>query len=277
MQICQRDGRFAAGQGFEQFVRFVHIGAAQDGLIRLGEDFGVVDDVLVHEVAVGADFAQAFGGPFAADDHVTERHAQVAQHGTAGQIALEARDGQFARKEFEQGAGDAQVALGVFEVDGIDLVGHGRRADFACFGALYQVAVRHIAPQVLVHVGQDGADPPHRVADFGQRVVGLDLGRQHQWLEVERADECTGKYHPIDIGHGDRVRGQCAGGAGQFARQWDAVEGVAGTLQTRQNNGHFFAEGRRCGDLAMRTGRHDGVCLVEAEGVQVVHHFADGG
>ena len=67
-------------------------------------------------------------------------HTEVAQYGGVGQVPLPAGNGQFGRQVAEQGIGDAQVAFGVFEVDRVDLVGHGGRADFPLDGALLEIA-----------------------------------------------------------------------------------------------------------------------------------------
>ena len=60
-----------------------------------------------------------------------ERHADVAQHGRIGEVALPARDRQLLRQVAQQRVGDAQVALGVLEVDRVHLVRHRRGADLA--------------------------------------------------------------------------------------------------------------------------------------------------
>ena len=55
----------------------------------------------------------------------------------------------------EQGVGDAEVALGVLEVDGVDLVGHGRGPDLAAGHALAEVAERNVGPDVAAEVDED--------------------------------------------------------------------------------------------------------------------------
>jgi len=49
------------------------------------------------------------------------------------EIALPARHRKLLGKMPQQRAGDSEIALGILEVDWIDLVRHGRGADFARF------------------------------------------------------------------------------------------------------------------------------------------------
>ena len=66
-----------------------------------------------------------------ADEAMRQRDAEIAQHRRVGQVALPARDRQLVGEEAQQGIGQSEIALGIFEVDRIDLVRHGRGADFA--------------------------------------------------------------------------------------------------------------------------------------------------
>src|SRR5690606_15182644 len=98
---------------------------------------------------------------------VSEAHAEVAQHGGVGQVTLPAGDRQLARQMLEQRVGDAQVAFGIFEVDRVDLVRHGRGADFACDGALLEVTQGDVAPDVAVEVDEDRVVTCDRIEQLG--------------------------------------------------------------------------------------------------------------
>src|SRR3546814_11399853 len=80
---------------------------------------------------MGAQLAKAAEQRLKSDPCVAERGAERAQYGRVGQVALPAADRQLGGEVFEQRVGDAEVALGVLEVDRIDLVRHGRAADLA--------------------------------------------------------------------------------------------------------------------------------------------------
>src|SRR6185295_4905376 len=67
---------------------------------------------------------------------------------------LPARHRQLLRQVAQQRIGDADVALGILEVDRIHLVRHGGGADLARLGPLAEVAERDVAPQVAVEVEQ---------------------------------------------------------------------------------------------------------------------------
>ena len=69
-----------------------------------------------------------------------QRHAEVAQHRRVGEVALPARNRQLLREVTQQRIGDAEIAFGILEIDRIDLVRHGRGADFTGDGALAQIA-----------------------------------------------------------------------------------------------------------------------------------------
>ena len=63
----------------------------------------------------------------------------------------------------------------VLEVDGVDLMGHGARTDFARLDLLFEVFHRDVRPHVAAGVDQDGVDALHVVEDRREVVVMLDL------------------------------------------------------------------------------------------------------
>ena len=83
--------------------------------------------------------------------------------------------GSFADKVAEHGVGEAEVAFGVFKVDRIDLVRHGRGTDFAGDRFLLEIAQRDIAHRSrqrsirMVLKRLDG------IEQFGHVIVRLDL------------------------------------------------------------------------------------------------------
>ena len=78
----------------------------------------------------------------------------------------------------EQGVADAAVGLGVLEVDRVDLVRHGGRADLARDDPLPEVAQRDVGPDVLVEAQRDRVEAHQGVAQLGDVVVRLDLRGQ---------------------------------------------------------------------------------------------------
>src|SRR5262245_59024938 len=106
----------------------------------------------------------------------------------------------------QQRVGEAQIALGVLEVDRIDLVWHGGRADLTGLGALSEIAQRDIRPQVAVETNQHSVRRSISVEQFGQAVMRLDLCRVGVELETERLDEAACEPVPVDVRIGGEVR-----------------------------------------------------------------------
>ena len=80
-----------------------------------------------------------------------------------------------------------------FSVDRIDLVRHGRRADFAGLDLLLEETERDVAPDVAVEIHQNAVRPGEGVEQFGQRVVRLDLDGVGVEGQAERFDETLGE------------------------------------------------------------------------------------
>ena len=114
-----------------------------------------------------------------------------AQHGGVGEVALPARDRQLLGRMPQQRIGDAEIALGILEVDRVHLVRHGRGADFAGDRALAEIAQRDVAPEVAAQVDEHRVAARERVAVLGDPVVRLDLGRVGVALEAERFHEAA--------------------------------------------------------------------------------------
>jgi hypothetical protein len=91
------------------------------------------------------------------------------------------------------GVGQAEVAFRVLEVDRIDLVRHGRRADLASLELLLEEAERDVAPEIAVQVDQDQCWRGRRRRTVRPCVVRLDLNGVGIELEPERFDEAAGE------------------------------------------------------------------------------------
>ncbi len=65
--------------------------------------------------------------------------AEGTQYRGVGQVTLPARNRQFLRQMGHQGIGNAEVAFGIFEVNGVDFVRHGGRTDFARHDFLFEI------------------------------------------------------------------------------------------------------------------------------------------
>src|SRR5690625_702453 len=70
---------------------------------------------------------------------VAKGGTQRALHGGIAQIALKARDRQLGGQVSEHGVGQAQIALAVFKINGIDLVRHGGGSNLALNQTLTEI------------------------------------------------------------------------------------------------------------------------------------------
>ncbi len=203
-------------------------------------------------------------------------NAQIAQHGGVGQVALPAGDRQLAGQVLHDRVGDAQVAFGVFEVDRVDLVRHGRGADFTRNGLLFEVAEGDIGPDIAIKVDQNGIEARDCIEQLGDVVVRLDLGGVRVELQAQGLlDELLGVGFPVDCRIGGQVGVVVADRTIDLAQQRNALDLGNLALQTVNHVGQLLAEGGRGGRLTVgaREHGHVGVLLGErADGVGYLAH-----
>ncbi|RMS74783.1 Glutathione s-transferase protein [Pseudomonas savastanoi] len=252
-----RADALAACQFFQFFVWVFDVVTAHDGLNRLCQNFPARVQIGSNALLVQFQLADAFEAGFISNNAVGKTDAQVAQYGGVSQVALPARDRQFARQMLEQRVGDAQIAFGVFEVDRVDLVWHGRRADFASNGALLEVAQGYIAPDIAVEVDQDSVETRNRIKQLGDVVMRFDLRgvrveAQPQLVFDERA--CVG--FPVDIGIGGEVGIVVADRTVDLAQQGHCGDLVDLAFQTVNHVGQFLAQRGRGRWLTVGTREH---------------------
>src|SRR5690554_2161643 len=264
---------FAAGQVLEFFVGLFDIVAAHHGLDRLGQYFPGVVQVFVQAGRVDFQLAQAFQGGFVGNQAVGETNTQVAQYGRVGQVTLPAGNRQLGRQVAEDGVGDAQVAFGVFEVDGVHLVGHGRGANFAGHRLLLEVTQRDVAPDVPVQVDQDGVEAGNGIIQLGDVVVGLDLGSVRVPVQAQALDEFFGVGGPVYIRIGRQVGVVVAHGAVDLAHDFHFTNLHQLTAQAVNHVGQFLAHGRGRGGLAMGAGQHRLFGVFLGQFSQLVDHL----
>ena len=203
---------------------------------------------------------------------MAEGRAQCAQHGGVGQVALPAADRQLVGEVVEQGIGDAEIALGVFKINGIDLVRHGRTADFAFLQCLLEITLRNVAPDIAAEVDQDDVDAALGIAEFGDAVVRLDLRGVGVPFQAQRLDEALRQRVPVDVGVGRDVGIEVANRAVDLARDGDGGQLCALALQARDDVGHFLAQRGRRSRLAVRARQHGLLRLGVGQSAQLVDH-----
>ena len=157
----------------------------------------------------------------------------------------------------EDRVGDAQVAFGVLEIDRVDLVRHGGRADLAGHGLLLEVAEGDVAPHVAVEIDEDGVEARDGVEQLGDVVVRLDLGGigvpgQAQVL----LDEFAGVGFPVHVRIGGQVGVVVAHGTVDLAEQRHGGHLGNLALQAIDDVGHFLAQGGGRCRLAVGARQH---------------------
>ena len=255
----------AARERLQRLVGAGHAGTPHDRLHGLGEHLPGGVEVVADRPLVHAELAEALQNRGDRDLQVTRTDTEVPERGRVGQVALPARHGQLRREVAEHGAGEPEVALGVLEVDRVDLVRHRRRADLAGDGALRQVAERDVAPDVAAQVDQDGVEAGGRVEQLGDAVVRLDLRRVRVVDEPEGGDEARGHVRPVDVGVGDDVGVEVADRAVDLAEELGLGERASLAAHAVHDVRELLAERGRARGLAVRAREEGDVGRVAGE------------
>ena len=166
-----------AGQGLERLVGLGITFAAQDGLDAFGYDGPVVRQVALEGFAVEDYLVQALHQRAERDGRMGNGDADVTQHGRICQVALQARNGEFRREVSEDGVGDAEIPLGILEVDGVDFVGHAARVKHS------MLLAKSESVDIKVNYSSEETDHPntariHFVTEAGREfsLVGVSIG-----------------------------------------------------------------------------------------------------
>src|SRR5690554_2914128 len=175
----------------------------------------------------------------------------------------------------EDGVGNTQVAFGVLEIDRVDLVRHGRGANFTGYGLLLEVAQGDIAPHVPVEVDQNGIETGHRIEQLGDVVVGLDLGGVGVEGQPQAVfDEAAGVGLPVNLGVGGQVGVVVAHRAVDLAQQRHALHLGNLPLQAVHHVGHLLAQSGGGGGLAVGTGEHGNIGKLHCQCADLVGNAA---
>jgi len=209
----------------------------QRGLVR-GQAFQPGQDAPVGQQAVG-------GG-----------HAQVAQQRAVGKVALQAGDRQPPGEQAQQRVGHFQVAFRVLELDRVDLVRHGRGADFPRHHPLHEEAIADVAPHVLAEIEQDAVAAGQGVQDGDQMIARLDLGRDQIRAQAQAGHELPAEGDPVHVRAGGDVGVEVARRPVELTRQGGDQPGQRLPLppQPEGEDADFLAQRGRAGRLAVSTG-----------------------
>lgn len=87
----------------------------------------------------------------------------------------------------------------VFEIDGVNFVRHGGRADFTRDGFLFEMVQRHVTPDIAVKVDQDSVETGDAVEQLSNVVVRLNLRGVRVPLDAQRGDKLFAELMPVNF------------------------------------------------------------------------------
>ena len=125
----------------------------------------------------------------------------------------------------KDGVGQTQVALGILEIDGIDLVGHGGRTYLAGFDFLLEILHGDIGPDVAAEIDENDVNAL-AVVEIGSHVVvvlnlsGVLLTLQTQML----GNKIVAKSAPINHGIGSQMGVEIASGTAELGTKRNLAE-----------------------------------------------------
>ena len=118
----------------------------------------------------------------------------------------------------ENGIGQAQIAFGIFEINGIHFMGHRRTAYFAFLRFLFEIVHGDIRPDIPAKINQDRIDAADVIEMRSKMIIvlnlcGVLLPLQTQFLRAEIIREA----YPVRFGIGHIVCIEIARGPAELA------------------------------------------------------------
>ena len=124
---------------------------------------------------------------------------------------------------------------------------HRRRARGPLHGNLTEVTDGDVAPNIGRQVVQNTVRVRDAGVQLGLPVVRLNLCSERVPIEPEPFDEVLGNFGPVGVWISGEVGSIRAGGARELAQVLDAIDLLQLALESVNEYGEFFAEGRwRC-------------------------------
>ncbi|MNZ69913.1 hypothetical protein D3C78_882290 [compost metagenome] len=143
----------------------------------------------------------------------------------------------------QHGIRQTQIAFGVFKVNRVHFMRHGRRTNFAGDGFLLEVVQRHITPHVTIEVDQDGVEAGDAVKQLSNVVVRLNLRGVRVPLDAQRGHEFFAKLVPVNFRIGRDVCIVVADRTVDFAQDFNLFQLAVLALHTVRHVCHLFTHG----------------------------------
>ena len=171
----------------------------------------------------------------------------------------------------QQRIGHADIALGIFEVNRIDLVRHGRGSNLAGLESLPEKTQRDIAPDVAIQIQHHGVGAGQGIEHLGQRIMRFDLNGVGVELQPECLDKALGERLPVECRIGHQMGVVVAHSAVDLAQQFHPRQGCTGALQAIGDIGHLLAQGGRRSGLTVGAREHGNGGLGMRHVAQLLH------
>ena len=136
----------------------------------------MVREFLVQGLHIDVHAGQTLFQGFIGLQAIGEGHTKVSEYRGIAQIPLVARNGQLLSEMHEHGVGESEVPLGILEVNRVDLVGHGRRADLTLHVSLLEIPQGDVRPHISAEVKQDRVREAQCEGELGYSIMRLYLG-----------------------------------------------------------------------------------------------------
>ena len=148
---------------------------------------------------------------------VAKGNAEITLDGGVREIPLEAAQGELFCKMREERTGEAEIALAIFQIAWVHLVGHRGGADFGRLCLLSKDAAADIEPHVLSEIEEDRINPAEDMAEFGKVIMGVDLSCLEERIQTELLNKFFTQFFPVHVWVRCLMRREVPHGSTEFA------------------------------------------------------------
>src|SRR6056297_144586 len=102
-------------------------------------------------------------------------YSNISQNRTVREVTLQSGNGKLGGQMLKNGIGQTKVSFGIFKIDGVYFVWHGRRAYFSLFDFLLKIIHGNVGPHISIQIDQNGIDALEAIEQSRHVVVMLNL------------------------------------------------------------------------------------------------------
>src|SRR5690606_21503303 len=145
----------------------------------------------------------------------------------------------------------ADIAFGILEINGIDLVRHSGRTHLTLLEPLLEVTKGYIAPDISVQVQQNRVRASNRIKKRRHPVVRFNLNGVLVLGQAEPLNDLCTERRPVHLGIGGNVGVVISRGAVHFGEGNDGFYVGNGPLESGRHISELFADGGRTSRLSV--------------------------